>query len=46
VPALLARPLPAARPPLWDGRAGERAADEIERMLGVAAIGGARAAAS
>jgi UDP-N-acetylglucosamine 2-epimerase (non-hydrolysing) len=37
VPALLAeRPAERGVPPLWDGRAGERAAEAIERALGVA----------
>ena len=27
---------PESRPPLWDGRAGERAAAAIERLLAVA----------
>jgi UDP-N-acetylglucosamine 2-epimerase (non-hydrolysing) len=33
IPALLARPTGGEIPPLWDGRAGERAADEVERVL-------------
>jgi UDP-N-acetylglucosamine 2-epimerase (non-hydrolysing) len=33
VPALLAAPVRAARPPLWDGSAGERAAAAIEELL-------------
>jgi UDP-N-acetylglucosamine 2-epimerase (non-hydrolysing) len=33
VPSLLAEPRPHDVPPLWDGRAGERAADEVERVL-------------
>jgi UDP-N-acetylglucosamine 2-epimerase (non-hydrolysing) len=38
IPSLLATPKPGEIPPLWDGRAGERAADEVERLLvGVAA---------
>jgi UDP-N-acetylglucosamine 2-epimerase (non-hydrolysing) len=38
VPALLGRRRPALVPPLWDGRAGERAAEAIEAfMAGVAA---------
>jgi UDP-N-acetylglucosamine 2-epimerase (non-hydrolysing) len=38
IPSLLASPKPGEIPPLWDGRAGERAADAIERLLvGVAA---------
>jgi UDP-N-acetylglucosamine 2-epimerase (non-hydrolysing) len=38
IPSLLATPKPGEIPPLWDGRAGERAADAVERLLvGVAA---------
>jgi UDP-N-acetylglucosamine 2-epimerase (non-hydrolysing) len=38
IPSLLASPKPGGMPPLWDGRAGERAADAVERLLvGVAA---------
>jgi UDP-N-acetylglucosamine 2-epimerase (non-hydrolysing) len=38
IPSLLANPKPGEIPPLWDGRAGERAADAVERLLvGVAA---------
>jgi UDP-N-acetylglucosamine 2-epimerase (non-hydrolysing) len=33
VPSLLDTPKPGSIPPLWDGRAGERAADAVERML-------------
>jgi len=33
VPALIERRRPAIRPPLWDGRAGERAADVVEAFL-------------
>jgi UDP-N-acetylglucosamine 2-epimerase (non-hydrolysing) len=33
IPSLLANPRPGEIPPLWDGRAGERAADEVERLL-------------
>jgi UDP-N-acetylglucosamine 2-epimerase (non-hydrolysing) len=33
VPSLLAQPKPGQIPPLWDGRAGERAAEAIERLL-------------
>jgi UDP-N-acetylglucosamine 2-epimerase (non-hydrolysing) len=36
VPARLAERPTRTRPPLWDGRAGVRAAREIERFLGVA----------
>jgi UDP-N-acetylglucosamine 2-epimerase (non-hydrolysing) len=35
VPQRLREPRPRARPPLWDGRAGGRAAFEIERSLGL-----------
>ena len=35
VPHLLRGPRIARRPPLWDGRAGGRCADAIERALGV-----------
>jgi UDP-N-acetylglucosamine 2-epimerase (non-hydrolysing) len=34
IPARLGDTLPARQPPLWDGRAGERAADAIEQVLG------------
>jgi UDP-N-acetylglucosamine 2-epimerase (non-hydrolysing) len=38
IPALLAmRPEGRRVPPLWDGRAGERAAEAVERALGVGA---------
>ena len=38
LPALLAEPKQGQIPPLWDGHAGERAAEEIERLVvGVAA---------
>jgi UDP-N-acetylglucosamine 2-epimerase (non-hydrolysing) len=33
IAALLEHPKEGAIPPLWDGRAGERAADEVERRL-------------
>ncbi|MGZ4316112.1 MAG: UDP-N-acetyl glucosamine 2-epimerase, partial [Gaiellaceae bacterium] len=33
LPALLAEPKQGQIPPLWDGHAGERAADEIERLV-------------
>jgi hypothetical protein len=33
VPALLSEPRTAQIPPLWDGHAGERAADAVERLL-------------
>jgi UDP-N-acetylglucosamine 2-epimerase (non-hydrolysing) len=33
VPALLNRPTSGEIPEFWDGRAGERAADEVERVL-------------
>jgi UDP-N-acetylglucosamine 2-epimerase (non-hydrolysing) len=33
IPALLEQPKRGAVPELWDGRAGERAADEVERVL-------------
>ena len=33
VPALLGTSTDGAIPPLWDGRAGERAADEVERLV-------------
>ena len=33
LPALLADPKQGAIPPLWDGRAGTRAADAVERLL-------------
>ena len=34
IPARLGEPLPVRQPPLWDGHAGERAADAIEAFLG------------
>jgi UDP-N-acetylglucosamine 2-epimerase (non-hydrolysing) len=38
IPSLLVNPKSGEIPPLWDGRAGERAADAVERLLvGVAA---------
>jgi UDP-N-acetylglucosamine 2-epimerase (non-hydrolysing) len=37
VPALMERVRPAGPPPLWDGRAGDRAAAAVEAFLGVAA---------
>jgi UDP-N-acetylglucosamine 2-epimerase (non-hydrolysing) len=43
VPELLGHRRPALVPPLWDGRAGERAAEAIERFL---ALGSAAAAGS
>jgi len=33
LPALLAKPKHGEIPPLWDGHAGERAAEEIERLV-------------
>jgi UDP-N-acetylglucosamine 2-epimerase (non-hydrolysing) len=33
VPRLIEEPTPGEIPPLWDGHAGERAAEEIERVL-------------
>jgi UDP-N-acetylglucosamine 2-epimerase (non-hydrolysing) len=33
VPSLLTEQRPGQIPPLWDGRAGERAADAVERLL-------------
>jgi UDP-N-acetylglucosamine 2-epimerase (non-hydrolysing) len=38
IPEHLSRPQPCAIPPLWDGLAGRRAADEIRRALGLATI--------
>jgi UDP-N-acetylglucosamine 2-epimerase (non-hydrolysing) len=35
IPELLSRPRKSVVPPLWDGRAGARAAAAIERLLGV-----------
>ena len=37
VPAIMERVRPAGPPPLWDGRAGDRAAAAVEGFLGVAA---------
>jgi UDP-N-acetylglucosamine 2-epimerase (non-hydrolysing) len=39
IPALLSRARPSLMPPLWDGLAGARAADEIERFLGLGDVG-------
>ncbi len=38
VPALLTEPRPAQIPPLWDGRAGERAADAVERLFSLVEV--------
>jgi UDP-N-acetylglucosamine 2-epimerase (non-hydrolysing) len=38
IPALLAEPKRGAVPPLWDGRAGERAADAVERLLSLVEV--------
>ncbi len=38
VPELLARTRAAEIPPLWDGRAGERAADAVERLLALVEV--------
>ena len=47
IPDYLELPLREERPPLWDGHAGERAADEIEAVLGIVrSAGGAAAVAS
>jgi UDP-N-acetylglucosamine 2-epimerase (non-hydrolysing) len=45
IPDYLELPLRGERPPLWDGHAGERAADEIEAALGIVRSGAAGAAA-
>jgi UDP-N-acetylglucosamine 2-epimerase (non-hydrolysing) len=45
IPDYLELPLREERPPLWDGHAGERAADEIEAALGIVRTGAAGAAA-
>ena len=44
IPDYLELPLKEERPPLWDGHAGERAADEIEAALGIIRSGAASAA--
>ena len=44
IPDYLELPLREERPPLWDGHAGERAADEIEAALGIVRSGAAAAA--
>jgi len=36
IPECIERPQTRSMPPLWDGRAGRRAADEIRRILGLA----------
>ncbi|HEY3017593.1 MAG TPA: UDP-N-acetylglucosamine 2-epimerase (non-hydrolyzing) [Gaiellaceae bacterium] len=38
IPSLLSARRPAQVPPLWDGRAGERAAAEVERLLSLAEV--------
>lgn len=38
VPTLLREPLTAQIPPLWDGHAGERAADAVERLFSVVEV--------
>jgi UDP-N-acetylglucosamine 2-epimerase (non-hydrolysing) len=45
IPDYLELPLREERPPLWDGHAGERAADEIEAALGIVRSGASGAAA-
>ena len=45
IPEYLALPLRDAMPPLWDGRAGLRAAEAIEALLGITEAGGIAAAA-
>ena len=44
IPDYLELPLKEERPPLWDGHAGERAADEIEAALGIVRSSAASAA--
>lgn len=39
IPALLDVPVPGGVPPLWDGRAGERAAAEVERAVDAPSCG-------
>ncbi len=46
LPERLSVAQPHLVPPLWDGQAGRRAADEIESMVGVAGAAPARAVAS
>jgi UDP-N-acetylglucosamine 2-epimerase (non-hydrolysing) len=38
IPSLLSQPKPGEIPPLWDGRAGERAADAVERLLSLVEV--------
>jgi UDP-N-acetylglucosamine 2-epimerase (non-hydrolysing) len=38
IPALLEQPRRGEVPPLWDGRAGERAADAVERLLSLVEV--------
>jgi UDP-N-acetylglucosamine 2-epimerase (non-hydrolysing) len=38
VPSLLAEHRPGQIPPLWDGHAGERAADAVERLLALVEV--------
>jgi UDP-N-acetylglucosamine 2-epimerase (non-hydrolysing) len=38
VPSLLAEPKHGEIPPLWDGHAGERAADAVERLLSLVEV--------
>ena len=44
IPDYLELPLREERPPLWDGHAGERAADEVEAALGIVRSAGGAAA--
>jgi UDP-N-acetylglucosamine 2-epimerase (non-hydrolysing) len=46
IPEFLELPLREERPPLWDGRAGLRAADEIEAALGLPRLGASAPAAA
>jgi UDP-N-acetylglucosamine 2-epimerase (non-hydrolysing) len=46
IPALLGRPPLHAAPPLWDGHAGKRAADELEHVLDVGETGSETLAAA
>jgi UDP-N-acetylglucosamine 2-epimerase (non-hydrolysing) len=46
IPGYLELPLRDERPPLWDGRAGARAAEEVEHAVGAAQFAGATPAAA
>jgi UDP-N-acetylglucosamine 2-epimerase (non-hydrolysing) len=45
IPEYLELPLRGGTPPLWDGHAGERAADEVEKAIGIVPSAAAASAA-